>query len=578
MKVINYAYLGLFLALVGCKSPGPKPTQFAMAATADRRTTEATGTEYAISTQGKASTKAAELMYQKGGNMIDAAVAASFAIGVERPHSTGIAGGGFLIFREAKTKNIYAVDFRERAPIKATEGMFLGSDGHAVPKRSIHGALSVAVPGMVAGLFEIHQKFGKLPWDQVLEPAIQLAEVGFPIYPSLHRAMIEERKNLASDPGARKIFLNPEQEVFSEGTILQQKDLAKTLRGIAQLGKKGFYQGSVAQKILKFMNRNKGLVSLEDFKDYKVIWRNPVQGSFKDYQVYSMPPPSSGGIHVIQFLNFLEKDSLKKSGPLSLKSIHLEASALQSAFTDRAQYLGDPDFWEVPVKGLTAKAYSQKRRQEVKLEKARTASEISFGDPLPYESTETTHLSILDKEGNAVATTQTINGFFGAGVVVPETGIVLNNEMDDFTAEVGKQNLFGAVGGKANTIAPKKTPLSSMSPTIVMKKDLPIMSLGAPGGTRIISCVAQTIFNHLEFEMPLFESVAMIRLHHQWKPDVLTMDPPGPAYETRLALEQMGYKVELNSVPCYVMAVSREESGQLTAVSDPRDAGMSLAK
>lgn len=582
MKLRNFAYLagfvGLLLGLPACQSPGPRPTLLAQRATADRRTTEASGKEYAISTQGKASTQAAEQMYQAGGNMIDAAVAASFTIAVERPHSTGISGGGFLLFRDAKTKKIHAVDFRERAPLKATEGMFLGSNGKAVPRKSIYGPLSVAVPGMVAGLYEIHQKFGKLPWEKVLQPAIQLAEQGFPVYPSLHGAMLNERKNLAEDPAARKIFLDPKMQAWPEGKILIQKDLAATLRKIAKEGKKGFYEGSVGARIVNYMNKNHGLISKQDFAEYKVIWRTPVEGEFKGYKIFSMPPPSSGGIHVIQFLNFLENDNLAKAGPLSKQAIHLEAAALQSAFTDRAQYLGDPDFWKVPVKGLTSKEYSRKRRSEVNLDKARTASEIMYGDPEPYESTETTHLSIMDKDGNAVATTQTINGYFGAGVVVPETGIVLNNEMDDFSAQVGAQNLFGAVGGKANAIVPKKTPLSSMSPTIVMKNDIPVMSLGAPGGTRIISCVAQTIFNHLEFQLPLFDSVAMIRLHHQWKPDVLTIDPPGPDYDTRLALEQMGYNVEIESVPCYTMAISRDVNGLMTAVSDPRDSGMSLAK
>lgn len=578
MKHPYIAYLALFLALAGCQSPSPRDIPKSTKATADRSSTESIGSQYAISTQGKASTMAAEKIYQQGGNMVDAAVAASFAISVERPHSTGIAGGGFFLFREATTKNIYAVDFRERAPLKATENMYVGADGKVIPRKSIVGAQAVAVPGLVSGLYEIHQKFGKLKWAQVLEPAIELADQGFPIYPSLHNAMVIEEKTLALDPGARKIFLDSKRKALPVGKILVQKDLADSLRRIARDGKKGFYEGITGHRILSYMNRNRGLISKADFADYKVIWREPVRGDFKGHQIYSMPPPSSGGIHVIQFLNFLENDELRKEGPMSLKAIHLQASALQAAFTDRAHYLGDPDFWKVPVKGLISKDYAKMRRSEVNPNKARSAQEISFGDVSTYESTETTHLSLMDQEGNAVATTQTINGFFGAGVVVPDTGIVLNNEMDDFSALPGAANLFGAVGGKANAIVPKKTPLSSMSPTLVLKDGQPIMSVGAPGGTRIISCVAQTIFNHLEFQLPLFESVAMTRLHHQWKPDVLTIDPPGPDFDTRLKLEQMGYKIEIEPVPCYTMAVSRDKSGKFTAVSDPRDAGMALAK
>lgn len=582
MKHPYFAYLaplfGLSLLLSACQTPPPKTLILSLKATADRASTESTGANYAISTQGKASTLAAEKIYQLGGNMIDAAVAASFAISVERPHSTGIAGGGFLLFREAQSKKIYAVDFRERAPLKATENMYVDANGKVIPNRSLVGAQAVAVPGMVAGLYEIHQKFGKLKWEQVLQPAIELAEKGFPIYPSLHNATVTEEKTLALDPAARKIFLDPKKKAWPVGKMLIQKDLAESLRRIARDGKNGFYQGITGHRIISYMNRNRGLISKADFETYKVLWREPVRGEFKGHQVFSMPPPSSGGIHVIQFLNFLEEDNLNKDGPMSLKALHLEASALQSAFTDRAQYLGDPDFWKVPMKGLTNKNYAKKRRSEINLSKARKADEVSFGDVSPFESADTTHLSLMDKEGNAVASTQTINGFFGAGVVVPDTGIVLNNEMDDFSAQPGAMNLFGAVGGKANAIVPQKTPLSSMSPTIVMKDDIPMMSLGAPGGTRIISCVSQTIFNHLEFKLPLFESIAMIRLHHQWKPDVLTIDPPGPDYQTRLALENMGYKVELESVPCYTMAVSRGPDGKFTAVSDPRDAGLALAK
>lgn len=570
--------LGLLLTLSACQSSPPRNLIIAAKATADRASTESRGRKYAISTQGKAATLAAERIYQQGGNMIDAAVAASFTISVERPHSTGIAGGGFFLFREAQTQKIYAIDFRERAPLKATEKMYVGTDGQVIPKRSTVGAQAVAVPGLVAGLYEIHQKFGKLKWDQVLQPAIELAEKGFPIYPSLRSAMANEEKTLALDPAARRIFLDPKRKAWPEGKILIQKDLAESLKRIARDGAKGFYEGLTGHRILNYMNRNRGLITRADFDEYKVLWRTPVQGEFKGHQIFSMPPPSSGGIHVLQFLNFLENDALHKDGPMSRKAIHLEASALQSAFADRAHYLGDPDFWKVPVQGLIHKDYAKKRRSEVPPDKARAANEISFGDVSPYESTETTHLSLMDADGNVVATTQTINGFFGAGVVVPDTGILLNNEMDDFSAQPGAPNLFGAVGGKANAIAPKKTPLSSMSPTIVLKSGVPMMSLGAPGGTRIISCVSQTIFNHLEFQLPLFESVAMTRIHHQWKPDVLTIDPPGPDFQTRLELETMGYKIELEPIPCNVMAVSRSSEGEFTAVSDPRDAGMALAK
>jgi gamma-glutamyltranspeptidase/glutathione hydrolase len=289
-----------------------------------------------------------------------------------------------------------------------------------------------------------------------------------------------------------------------------------------------------------------------------------------------MPPPSSGGVHIIQFLNILEKDSLQSSGLFSSRSIHLAASALQAAFADRAYYLGDPDFTKIPVSTLISKEYANIRRKEFLHDKARKSSAVAAGDVSLLEHTETTHLSIMDDEGNAVSTTQTINGYMGASIVVPHTGIVLNNEMDDFSALVGASNLFGAIGGKANSIAPQKTPLSSMTPTIIVRNGFPIMSLGAPGGTRIISCVAQTILNYLEFKIPLYESVASIRYHHQWLPDVLEIDPPGPSKEILDELINMGHKVQITPVPCNVMAVSKEDM-HYHAVADPRDIGTSAA-
>jgi gamma-glutamyltranspeptidase/glutathione hydrolase len=345
---------------------------------------------------------------------------------------------------------------------------------------------------------------------------------------------------------------------------------------IAKQGYQAFYRGEIAQKIADFSKSQKGYLNKRDLMYYEVKWRKPVEGHFDGYKIVSMPPPSSGGIHVIQFLNFLENDHLSQKGFLSAVSIHLAAASLQSAFADRAHYLGDPDFVKVPEKELLSLAYAKMRRAEVSMDHARHADEVTFGK-LPKESNETTHISIMDDKGNAVSTTQTVNGWMGAAVVAPGTGILLNNEMDDFAAQVNATNLYGAVGGEPNLIAPGKTPLSSMSPTILLKDKKPILSLGAPGGTRIISCVAQTILNYVEFKLPLYESVADIRYHHQWKPDILTIDPPGPSRDVLEKLKSMGYNVQLEPVPCNVMAVSRE-GGDLHAVADPRDIGTSLAR
>lgn len=552
----------------------PVQTHLASNIRENSKSSEAFGNKYAIATQGIYATKAAQDIFSLGGNAIDAAIGASFTIAVERPHSTGIGGGGFMLFHDGKSKKNYAIDFRERAPLKSYEKMFLDKDGKVIPNLSIDGIAASAVPGLVAGLLEIHQRFGHLSLETIMAPAISLARNGFPIYPNLAKALLQKESVLSLDNEASKIFLDKNKKAKKEGEILIQSDLAKTLELIAKKGRAGFYQGKVASEYVTLFKKKKGFLQKEDLQTYNVIWRNPLEGSFKEFKVFSMPPPSSGGIHVIQFLNMLENDHLKEIGFLETRSIHLAASSLQAAFADRAQYLGDPDFTNVPTETLISKNYAQKRRSEFLNDKEKKSELVKAGAIPNFEHTETTHLSIMDNEGSAIATTQTINGYMGASIVVPHTGIVLNNEMDDFSALPGAANLFGAIGSKANAIAPRKTPLSSMSPTIVLDpKGTPVMSVGAPGGTRIISCVAQTILNYLEFKLPLFESVASVRYHHQWLPDVLDMDPPGPEKEVLEELIKMGYNVQLKAVPCNVMAVTKENL--FHAVADPRDIGTS---
>lgn len=572
--------LALSLILVQCQTPKHSEIKLAENKRLDLESSMASGHKYAVATQGIYATRAAAEIYALGGNAMDAAIAASFVLSVERPHSTGIGGGGFMLYREGATKKVYAVDFRERAPLKASKDMFVKSDGTADSLRSQNGILASAVPGMVAGLVDIHKKFGRLPLPIVMAPSIALAEKGFPIYPSLSKALIQKAELLGRDKEASKIFLDQNLSAKAIGEILIQKDLAETLKRIAKLGKAGFYQGQTASSIIAFSKKSKGLITEADLNSYEVKWREALKGEYKGHQIYSMPPPSSGGIHVIQFLNMLEKENLNQLGFLSTTSIHLATSALQSAFSDRARYLGDPDFFQVPTEKLISKKYADIRRSEFSEKTARKADQVKAGDvnlAINPEHTETTHLSIMDQNGDTVSTTQTINGYMGASIVVPGTGIVLNNEMDDFTAVVGASNLFGAIGGSANSIVPRKTPLSSMSPTIVVKDDLSIMSVGAPGGTRIISCVAQTILNYIEFKLPLYQSVAAVRYHHQWKPDVLDIDPPGPDITTLADLLKMGYDVRINPVPCNVMATAREGS-LFRAVADPRDIGTSTAE
>ncbi len=541
----------LFFLLASCASSAPStrypsavpPVPLAVQQTdAERANYEATGQSYGIAVQGRAAALAADEMYKMGGNIIDAAVAASFAISVERPHSTGLGGGGFLLFREARSGRTYAVDFRERAPLRASRDMYLDAQGRFQAEKSLNGILSVATPSLVAGLVEIHQRWGKLRLSDVVEPAAKLAESGFPVYPALSNALQARRDVLAQDPEARKIFLRSDGYALGTGELLVQKDLARTIRLIGEHGSSGFYGGPGGAAMVGYFKKQGGLIEKRDFGEYKVKFREAVQGNYNGFELFSMPPPSSGGIHVLQILNTVENDPLKNYGALSTQGVHKVAAAMQLAFADRAVYPGDPDFVKVPTKWLTSKSYAKERRATVQENRARPSSEVQAGKPGGDGHMETTHFSIMDKEGNAVASTQTINVGFGSGLVVPGTGVVLNDEMDDFSAKAGEANAYGAIGGEANSIAPGKRPLSSMSPTIVLKDGRPVMAVGAPGGTRIISCVAQTLLNYLGFGLPAYESVAAVRFHHQWQPDDLRVER-GISADTLALLRARGHSI-----------------------------------
>lgn len=575
----------LLLAFSGCATFFDKLTSEGSLIVADSAKTarpdyRAIGKKYAISTQGILASKVAEEILKAGGNLIDAFVAASFAISVERPQSTGIGGGGFLVFYDAKAKENVVLDFRERAPLRAHRDLYFDKNGSYRAELSKDGILSAGVPGLVKGLFEIHKKYGKMNWKEVLAPSIRMAEEGFVVYPHLEKAL-EERKNVLSRfADSKKIFLKEDGSAYRTGELLVQKDLSKTLRAIAENGSSEFYEGTTAQKILRFAKEQGGLFTSVDLKKYKTIQRKPIESEFLNYKIVSMPPPSSGGVHVIQFLKMLEKEKWTSNEMNTAKVIHYQASALQMAFADRAKYLGDPDFVNVPTSQLISEHYLNQRKKEILRDRARSASELSYGDiNLKKESTETTHLSLMDSEGNAISSTQTINGRMGSGAIVTGTGILLNNEMDDFSAKPGSANLYGAIGSQNNEIAPFKTPLSSMSPTLVFNEfGKPILAVGAPGGTRIISCTASTIFNHLFFKRSLEESIMNIRIHHQWQPDILFVEKPGPPKADFEKLKAMGYKIDLDEVPCRVMAVSfNSQSNELNAVADPRDIGKAIA-
>lgn len=535
-----------------------------------------------VVSQGPHTTAAGLEMLEAGGNAVDAAVAISFTISVERPHSTGLGGGGFALVA-APNQDVIAFDFRERAPEKSKRENFIDLKGNPLYQKSQEGALAVATPGLVAGLYSLHQQYGKLPWDKVISPAIRLAEVGFMVYLELDTALKNKKEVLEKFPSTAKIFfkkgLNKETELLKLGDLLQQPDLAKTLKLIAKKGAKGFYYGPIAKNITNTIKKYQGSLTLTDLRKYQVKKRKPVSSkmgeSFQGVEIFSMPPPSSGGIHVLQILNMVEANNASgtKAGVWSVDAIHETSLAMQQAFYDRVAFLGDSDFVKIPVNLLISKDYAQRavksfshlarKMQDIK-------SEVRAGE----ESFETTHFSVIDKDGMTVSSTQTINGWFGSGLVAENTGIVLNNEMDDFALSVGGGNLFGAYGGEKNFIEPFKTPLSSMSPTIVMKNGKPFVVLGSPSGTRIITCVALTLLNYLYYGLPLSESVSASRYHQQWSPDELWFEKEAMNSSVIKKLEKKGHKVVEKELGCKVQAIAVHENNSLEGVSDIRGKGL----
>lgn len=565
--------LFFFASILGCASQGPQKNQYHQVSLPPEKSRfqyEAVGSKFMVSTQGLASTQAGIEMLSQGGNIFDAFAAVSFTQAVERPHSTGIGGGGFALFYVAQEDKVYALDFREVAPARAHSKMFLKKDGSANSEISVTGGLAVATPGFVKGVLQIHKKYGKLSLAQVMAPSIRLAEEGVPVYPALHKATLAEKERLSRYSSSRQIFLNPEGEPWPLGHRLIQKDLAQTLQRIARTGASAFDSGFVADRIVSSVQKAHGILQKSDLKKYQPKWRNPVQGDYKEFTVVSYPPPSSGGTHVIQILNSVEKSDLKTWGPQHPQSIHLTAASMLHAFYDRARFMGDPDFVKVPVEKLTSQEYADQIRASISTHHAKKSQDL----PSNEESPDTIHFSIMDSEGNAIASTQTINGWFGSALVAEGTGVMLNNEMDDFAAQVGASNLYGAIGGAGNLVQPFKRPLSSMSPTLVLQKGKPVMVLGSPSGTRIITCVALTLLNSLEYQLPLWDSVTLTRYHHQWQPDQLMVEPSTFPNATMKHLESIGYIVKEKDLGCRIQAIQKVGE-QLIGVSDPREEGAS---
>jgi gamma-glutamyltranspeptidase/glutathione hydrolase len=516
---------------------------------------------------------------ERGGNAVDAAVAMAFAAGVAHQFSSGVGGGGFVVGILADGQS-FALDTREVAPASAHADMYLGADGQLDRNASRYGGQAVAVPGLVQGLEQVHARHGKLAWKAVLAPAIRMCEQGVEVGPHHRRILSYARKRLEPYPETVRIQY-AEGELPDLGWKLVQPDLARTLRAIARDGSKALTQGPIAEAIVEASARHGGHLTLEDLAGYETVWREPVRGSYRGYEIVSMPPPSSGGVHLIQMLNTLEPYDLVALGVNSSAYIHLVAEAMKLAFADRAVHLGDPDFYPVPSDWLTSKTYGEQLAARLKTPplwrrppwawgKPRILDVERAADPPPNDA-GTTHISVMDRDGNAVALTQTVNTLFGSGITVPGTGIVLNNEMDDFSAAPGKKNLWGVSGSEANKITAGKRPLSSMTPTIVLADGKPWIVVGSPMGPLIITTVMQTLINVIDFEMDLQAAVATPRFHHQWRPDRLRLEPEHPA-DVLDALRAMGHPVEVADFRLGAAAAAQRdpESGTFYGAADPR--------
>lgn len=519
------------------------------------------------SEQGLATQVGLDILKQ-GGNAIDAAVAVGFALAVVLPNAGNIGGGGFMVLHDDKTGKDVAIDFREIAPAKASRDMYLDNQGNVIDGKSLFTHDASGVPGTVAGMEYALKKWGTMPLSKVLEPAIKLADKGFIVSDVLAQTLKEEKSTLGKWSASKAIFFK-NGEPLKSGDLLVQKDLAKSLRLIAKQGAKAFYQGEIATKIAKEMQSHGGTMTLEDLKAYKVVERQPIIGDYRGYKVVTMPPPSSGGVHLIEILNMLEHYPIKEDGVNSAKNIHHMAESMKLAYADRSEYLGDPDFVKIPVTGLISKAYANERVKTIDDNKARLSSNIKPGKPQPYESDQTTHFSVMDKAGNAVAVTYTLNLNFGSGIVVEGTGILLNNEMDDFSVKPGVPNAFGLVGGAANAIEAKKRPLSSMTPTIVMKNNKPWLVTGSPGGARIITTVLQSVVNTIDHEMNPAEAIITPRVHHQWLPDELRVEA-GISPDTIKLLQDKGHKVVTKAPMGRIQIIQADDSG-FYGYSDPRN-------
>ena len=494
-----------------------------------------------VSQERLASSVGADIL-QQGGNAVDAAVATGFALAVTLPQAGNIGGGGFMLVHLAQEQRTIAIDYREMAPAAATQNMFLDKGGDVDPAASRFSRRAAGVPGTVAGLLHALNAYGTMTPEQVLAPAIALADKGFVVTRPLAYSLRRAEQRLRRDSAASRYFFAPDGSLLQRGNRWRQADLAATLRRIAGKGSEGFYRGKTAELIVAEMLRGGGLITREDLANYRVVERQPVVGKYRGYTVASMPPPSSGGVHLVQMLNVLEGWDLSALGHNSAAYLHRLTETMRRAYADRSKYLGDPDFYPVPVSRLMDREYATRLRQGIDLRRASRSADIAPGLELPEESSQTTHFSVWDRDGNVVSNTYTLNFSYGSGIAVAGAGFLLNNEMDDFSAKPGTPNAYGLLGGEANAIQAGKRPLSSMTPTIVLRDGKPVLATGSPGGSTIITVVLQNILNVIDFHMNVAEATAAPRIHHQWFSDRLNYEA-GISPDTLDGLREMGHEL-----------------------------------
>ena len=535
-----------------------------------------------VSVDEQASRVGVEVL-KEGGNAVDAAIATAFALAVTHPAAGNLGGGGFLLLRFKDGRATF-LDFRERAPAAASRDMYLDSSGSVIPQASTVGLRAAAVPGTVAGLEYASRKYGRLRWSRLVAPAVALARKGFPVSFELAQSLSSPKtvERLSRFPASNRIFLRNglrnglrDERFYQPGERFVQRDLGRTLERIRRRGARDFYHGRTARELAAFVEQHGGLITLEDLRNYQVAEREPITGTYRGYQITSAPPPSSGGVVLLQMLNILEGVPLAEKGALSADAIHWTVETMRRAFADRARYLGDPDFVRIPVRGLTDKKYAETLRASIDSERATPSLNVAAGDPMPFEAGETTHVSAVDREGNAAALTYTLNDLYGCGVTVEGLGFLLNNEMDDFTAKPGVPNDAGLIQGETNNIAPGKRPLSSMTPTVVARDGKLVLVLGSPGGPKIISTVLNVLLGVTDYKMGVQRAVDAPRFHHQWLPDSIRMEP-GFSPDTIALLEARGHQFDIGDYFGDAHTIALGPDGWLLGAADPRRGGKAV--